>query len=90
MVSSPACLYLLPLALPCPSLSYVIVQRNWRLSDEPIGADESEDHKDPEVRKNSKCKISYSFIHFLFQLNLLLPRYFLGTHQIWCLREYEK
>ncbi|KAI9266840.1 deoxyhypusine synthase [Phascolomyces articulosus] len=31
--------------------------RKWRLSDEPIAEDESEDYKDMDVRKNTKCKI---------------------------------
>lgn len=31
--------------------------RNWRLSDEPITGNESEDYLDPEIRKNTKCKI---------------------------------
>ncbi|KAI8072692.1 deoxyhypusine synthase [Gongronella butleri] len=29
----------------------------WRLSDEPLDADETDDYKDPEVRKKTKCKI---------------------------------
>ena len=29
----------------------------WRLSDEPIGDDESEEKKDPEFRKNARCTI---------------------------------
>lgn len=29
----------------------------WRLSDEPIAEDEKEELKNPEVRKNTKCKI---------------------------------
>jgi deoxyhypusine synthase len=32
-------------------------QITWRLSDEPITEDESEDYKDEEVRRNIKCKI---------------------------------
>eukprot|EP01111_Echinosteliopsis_oligospora_P006768 TRINITY_DN2110_c1_g1_i2.p1 TRINITY_DN2110_c1_g1~~TRINITY_DN2110_c1_g1_i2.p1 ORF type:complete len:418 (+),score=106.78 TRINITY_DN2110_c1_g1_i2:102-1355(+) len=31
--------------------------RNWRLSDEPIAEDETDEFKDPEVRKNTKCTI---------------------------------
>eukprot|EP01113_Clastostelium_recurvatum_P040933 TRINITY_DN6437_c0_g1_i1.p1 TRINITY_DN6437_c0_g1~~TRINITY_DN6437_c0_g1_i1.p1 ORF type:complete len:379 (-),score=69.08 TRINITY_DN6437_c0_g1_i1:21-1106(-) len=31
--------------------------RTWRLSDEPIAADEQDHYKDLEVRKNTKCKI---------------------------------
>jgi len=30
---------------------------NWRLSDEPTPDDEIDEFKDPEVRKNTKCKI---------------------------------
>ena len=30
---------------------------HWRLSDEEIEEDETEQYKDPEVRKNTKCKI---------------------------------
>lgn len=37
--------------------SIYIKQRNWRWSDEPIAPEETED---PEVRKNTKCKISPS------------------------------
>ena len=29
----------------------------WRLSDEPIAEDESEDYRDEEVRKNTRCSI---------------------------------
>lgn len=29
----------------------------WRLSDEPVAADETEEFKDPERRKNERCKI---------------------------------
>jgi deoxyhypusine synthase len=29
----------------------------WRLSDEPIDEDETEEFKDPEVRKNHRCTI---------------------------------
>ena len=35
--------------------------RAWRLSDEPITEDEDDDFKDPEVRKNTKCKIFFSY-----------------------------
>jgi deoxyhypusine synthase len=31
--------------------------RRWRLSDEPIGEDESEEFVDPEVRANTRCTI---------------------------------
>ncbi|KAI8369285.1 deoxyhypusine synthase [Radiomyces spectabilis] len=31
--------------------------RKWRLSDEPIAEDESEDYRDEQVRKNTKCKV---------------------------------
>ena len=33
----------------------------WRLSDDPVSAEEEEKFKDPEVRKNHRCKIFFSF-----------------------------
>ena len=33
----------------------------WRLSDEPIKESEAEELKDPEVRKNVKCKIFFAY-----------------------------
>ncbi|KAH6572124.1 hypothetical protein BASA50_001114 [Batrachochytrium salamandrivorans] len=30
---------------------------NWRLSDEPVDANESDKYKDPEMRANTRCKI---------------------------------
>jgi deoxyhypusine synthase len=35
--------------------------RKWRLSDEPIKDGEDEDLLDPEVRKNTKCKIFFGY-----------------------------
>eukprot|EP00041_Stephanoeca_diplocostata_P010297 m.163439 g.163439 ORF g.163439 m.163439 type:complete len:364 (-) comp18102_c0_seq2:380-1471(-) len=35
--------------------------RSWRLSDEPIGPDEDEELKDPEVRKNIRTKIFFGY-----------------------------
>jgi deoxyhypusine synthase len=29
----------------------------WRLTDEPIEEDETDEFKDPEVRKNTRCTI---------------------------------
>lgn len=38
-------------------LSHPKTQRKWRLSDEPLTEDESDDYKDPAVRAGTKCKI---------------------------------
>lgn len=56
--------------------------RNWRLSDEPIAADESEDDKDPEFRKNTKCKIFLGYTSNLVSSGVREVIRFLVQHKM--------
>ncbi|KAF4619550.1 hypothetical protein D9613_005231 [Agrocybe pediades] len=39
------------------AMNIVNKMRKWRLSDEPIAADESEEYLDPQVRANTRCNV---------------------------------
>ena len=43
------------------AIDQINAMRAWRLSDEEIKENEDEEWKDPEVRKNTKCKVFFSF-----------------------------
>ena len=45
-------------------------QRKWRLSDEPITEDESEDYLDPEVRAQTKCNVFLGYTSNLISSGL--------------------
>ena len=48
----------------------LLLQRKWRLSDEPISADESDEYRDPEVRANTRCNIFLGYTSNLISSGL--------------------
>jgi len=55
---------------------------NWRLSQEPIEADETDEYKDPEVRKNTKCTIFLGYTSNLISSGLREVFRFLVKHNM--------
>ncbi|OUM67018.1 hypothetical protein PIROE2DRAFT_40339, partial [Piromyces sp. E2] len=54
----------------------------WRLSQEPIEADETDEFKDPEVRKNTKCTIFLGYTSNLISSGLREVFRFLVKHNM--------
>jgi len=54
----------------------------WRLSDDPIPADEVEEFKDPEIRKKTKCKIFLGYTSNLVSSGLREVIRFLVQHKM--------
>lgn len=55
---------------------------NWRLSDEPIREDESEEYLDPEFRANQKCKIWLSMTSNVVSCGLREIIKYLAKHKL--------
>lgn len=55
---------------------------NWRLSDEPIREDESEEYLDPEFRANHKCKIWLSMTSNVVSCGLREIIKYLAKHKL--------
>jgi hypothetical protein len=58
------------------------MQLDWRLSDDSIGEDTSDDHKDLEYRKTVKCKIFLGCISNLISSGLRETIRFLIEHKM--------
>ncbi|KAI7869514.1 deoxyhypusine synthase [Spinellus fusiger] len=56
--------------------------RRWRLSDDPITAEEGEDYRDPDVRKNTKCKIFLGYTSNLVSSGMREIIRFLVQHKM--------
>jgi len=54
----------------------------WRLSDDPIKEDESEEFRDPNVRKNTKCKIFLGYTSNMISSGLREVFRFLVQHKL--------
>ncbi|EIW82059.1 Deoxyhypusine synthase [Coniophora puteana RWD-64-598 SS2] len=52
------------------AIDIVNKMRTWRLSDEPVSADESDDYTDPEVRARTKCNIFLGYTSNLISSGL--------------------
>nr|GAT54097.1 predicted protein [Mycena chlorophos] len=52
------------------AIDVVNKMRTWRLSDEPIGPDESEDYLDPSVRAETRCKVFLGYTSNLISSGL--------------------
>ena len=54
----------------------------WRLSDEPVKETDAEEFKDPEVRKNTKCKIFFAYTSNLISSGIRETIRFLAQHKM--------
>jgi len=54
----------------------------WRLSDEPIPEEESDDYKDPTVRANTRCKIFLGYTSNLISSGLRETIRYLAQHKM--------
>ncbi|KAI0773409.1 Deoxyhypusine synthase [Irpex lacteus] len=52
------------------AIDIVNKMRKWRLSDEPIAEDESDEYRDPEVRAQTKCRIFLGYTSNLISSGL--------------------
>ncbi|KAH9853655.1 Deoxyhypusine synthase [Lenzites betulinus] len=52
------------------AIDIVNKMRKWRLSEEPIGADESDEYLDPDVRANTKCNVFLGYTSNLISSGL--------------------
>jgi deoxyhypusine synthase len=50
--------------------SWTLLQRSWRLSDDPISADESEQYMSPEIRAQTRCNIFLGYTSNLISSGL--------------------
>ncbi|KAJ3525345.1 hypothetical protein NM688_g8413 [Phlebia brevispora] len=57
------------------------LQRTWRLSDEPIHEDESDNYRDPEVRARTKCNIFLGYTSNLISSGLREVILYLVKHK---------
>ena len=55
---------------------------DWRLSDEPLDLEMNDELKDPQVRKNTKCKIFFSYTSNLISSGLRENIRFLMQHKL--------
>ncbi|KAI0353491.1 Deoxyhypusine synthase [Trametes cingulata] len=63
------------------AIDIVNKMRKWRLSDEPIAADESEEYISPEVRANTKCNVFLGYTSNLISSGLREIILFLVKHK---------
>ncbi|KAL1735983.1 DHS-like NAD/FAD-binding domain-containing protein [Schizophyllum commune] len=52
------------------AINIINKMRKWRLSDDPIAADEAEEYKDPQVRAHTKCNIFLGYTSNLISSGL--------------------
>ncbi|RCI03202.1 hypothetical protein CU098_005537 [Rhizopus stolonifer] len=64
------------------AIDIVKEMRKWRLSDEPIQADEAKEYLDPKVRAETKCKIFLGYTSNLVSSGLREIIRFLVQHQM--------
>ncbi|ORX44584.1 deoxyhypusine synthase [Hesseltinella vesiculosa] len=64
------------------SIDIVEQMIQWRLSDEPIDPNETDEYKDPEVRKNTKCKIFLGYTSNLVSSGVREVIRFLVQHKL--------
>ncbi|KAI9336243.1 deoxyhypusine synthase [Pilaira anomala] len=64
------------------SIEIIKEMRKWRLSDEPINEDEAKDFLDPEIRKQTKCKIFLGYTSNLVSSGLREIIRFLAQHKM--------
>ncbi|EIW61430.1 Deoxyhypusine synthase [Trametes versicolor FP-101664 SS1] len=63
------------------AIDIVNKMRKWRLSDEPVAEDESEDYLDPEVRANTKCNVFLGYTSNLISSGLREILLYLAKHK---------
>ncbi|KAI9032588.1 deoxyhypusine synthase [Phycomyces nitens] len=64
------------------AIDIVNCMRTWRLSDEPVAADETADYRDPETRRNTKCKIFLGYTSNLVSSGMREIIRFLVQHKM--------
>ena len=58
------------------------LQISWRLSDEPVTADTLDEHKDPEVRRKTRCKIFLGYTSNLVSAGTREQLRYLAKHKM--------
>ncbi|EAU84757.1 deoxyhypusine synthase [Coprinopsis cinerea okayama7 len=64
------------------AVNIVNKMRKWRLSDEPISPDESDDYLDPQVRANTRCNIFLGYTSNLVSSGLREIILYLAKHRM--------
>ena len=64
------------------SSSFFLLQRKWRLSDDPIPEDASEEDKDPKYRAETKCKIYLAYTSNMISCGMREILRFLVQHKM--------
>ena len=58
------------------------LQLDWRLSHEPLGPDEKEDFRDPDIRSNTRCKIFLAYTSNLISAGVREHLRYLVEHRL--------